>query len=186
MRRSESLNFAVAFLLSATCLHGQQPTTDSDFTRGQEALRARKYQDAISAFKKSEKQNHGACSDCLLGMAIAYFHLGDKDNALKSSDKAIPLLTDDAHRATVHTLKGQAYLLIEPDSKSLQKAKAEFREAVKRTPRQPDFHLNLACTLLKESKDEDAINELKQCLALNPAPASADIAKKYLADPLRR
>jgi thiol-disulfide isomerase/thioredoxin/outer membrane protein assembly factor BamD (BamD/ComL family) len=185
MKTSRSLNLAVAFLLFATCLHGQQPALDTDFAHGQEALRARKYQDAISAFKKSEKQNHGACSECLLGMAFAYFHLGDKDNALKNSDKAIPLLTDDAHRATAHTLKGQAYLLIEPDPKSLQKAEAEFREAVKLTPSQPDFHLNLACALLKESKDEDAINELKQCLALNPAPSSADMAKKFLADPRR-
>jgi thiol-disulfide isomerase/thioredoxin len=185
MKISRWLNRAVVFLLFLISLHAQQPPTDSDFAHGQEALRARKYEDAISAFKKSDKQSHGACSACLMGMAIAYFHLGDRDNALKNSDRAIALLADDADRATAHTLKGQAYLFIEPDSKSLQKAEAEFREAVKLIPTQADSDLNLARALLKESKDDEAVNELKQCLSLNPAPASADIARKFLADPRR-
>ena len=179
MKTPKPIYFALIFLLVTTCLVGQQPAPDSDFARGREALVAGKYQDAISAFKKSDKQNHGTCAECQMGMAVAYFRVGDKDNSLKSSDKAIQLLKDDSSRAAAHNMKAQAYLLIESDAKSLQKAEAEFREAVRLVPGQADFHLNLARALMKQSKDDEATIELKQCLASNPRRQARKLRRSF-------
>lgn len=177
--------FAGVIALGAASLHAQQSAPDDDFTRGQDALRAGKYHDAVDAFKKAEKREHDACADCLLGLAIAYFRLGDRDGALKTADKLLSLSTDDARRAAAHNLKGQSWLQINPDSKSFSKAEAEFREATKVSPGSPDFHFSLAQALLKQSKDDEAISELSQCLALHPDAATAETAKKLSANPKR-
>ena len=179
------LVLALIIELGAGSVLGQQSPTDDDFVRGQEALRARKYHDAIDAFKKSQKREHETCADCSLGLAIAYFRLGDRDGALKNSDRLISLATDDTRRAAGHNLKGQTWLRIDPDSKTLAKAEAEFRKALKLAPGSVDFHLNLAQALLKQSKDDGAVSELRQCLALNPDPATTELVKKLIADPIR-
>ncbi len=185
MKAREALLLFVVFSLSVASLPAQQAVPDSDFVRGQDALRAGKYRDAVDAFKKAQKQEHNACADCFMGLAIAYFRIGDRDNALKSSDKVISIATDDVRRAAAHNLKGQSWSLIDPDPKSLAKAEAEFREAIQLSPRSADFHLDLALALLKQSKDDEAAVELRQCLALNPDLATAEAANKLLANPKR-
>jgi thioredoxin-like negative regulator of GroEL len=183
--RSRLLFLAVVIVLVVAGLPAQQSTPDDDFTRGQAALRAGKYHDAVDAFKKAEKRAHDACPDCFLGLAIAYFRLGDRDGALKNSDKLLSSATDDARRGAAHNLKGQSWLQINPDSKSFPKAEAEFREAIKVSPGSADFHLSLAQALLKQSKDEEAISELNQCIALHPDAATTETAKKLIANPKR-
>jgi thioredoxin-like negative regulator of GroEL len=185
MKIHKALVLAFVIALGATTIPAQQPATDDDFVRGQDALRAGKYHDAVDAFKKAQKREQDACADCFLGLAIAYFRLGDREGALKNSDKLISSATDDARRAAGHNLKGQSWLLIDPDPKAFAKAEAEFREALRLSPGSADFHLGLAQALLKQSKDDDAVIELQQCLAHNPAPATAEMVKKLIANPKR-
>jgi thioredoxin-like negative regulator of GroEL len=185
MKPYRLLFLAVVIALGVAGLCAQQTAPDDDFTRGQDALRAGKYHDAVDAFKKAEKREHDACADCLLGLAISYFRLGDRDGALKNSDKLLSLDTDDARRAAALNLKGQSWLHINPDSKSFAKAESEFREAIKVSPGSADFHLSLAQALLKQSKDDEAISELNQCLALHPDAATTETVKKLIANPKR-
>jgi thiol-disulfide isomerase/thioredoxin len=177
------LSVEVILLVLTTSLQADQPTPDADLVRGREALRAHKYKDAIDAFKKAEKRLHDECPECFMGIAVACIHTGDKDGALKNSDRAIALAKDSEQLASLHNLKGQACMLIDPDRKSFQKAEQEFRQAVDLDPKDPDLHLNLACALMKQSKDDEAIPELKRCLELHPSATSTDLANRYLAKP---
>jgi thiol-disulfide isomerase/thioredoxin len=104
----------------------------------------------------------------------------------KARYKAFTFATSDDDRATARNLKGEALFYIgEPDAKSVQKAETEFREAVRLAPSVAVFHMNLARSLMKQSKDDEAVQELKQCLVLNPSPPMVDLANKYLANPRR-
>src|SRR5260370_41282709 len=112
--------------------------------------------------------------------------MGDVNEAQKSAEKALSLATSDADRAIAHDLKASAFFNVsELDKKSAPKAEDEFREAARLAPAVASFHLNLARSLMKQSKDDQAVPELNQCLALSPSVPMADLARRYLANPKR-
>ncbi len=177
----------LVFLLGVVC-SAQQASPNSEFEKHFQAAQAAfadgKYPAAIDAFKKASKQQDG-CARCFIGIGYSYLRMGDTNGAEKSAEKALALATSDPDRAIAHDLRGSALLNVGAvDKKSLPKAEAEFREAARLAP-VASFHLNLARSLMKQSKDDDAVPELKQCLALNPSVAMADLAKRYLANPKR-
>ncbi len=181
-----------ALALVVLPLYSQQlkPQTDpaflEQFQRGAQALAAAKYSDAVNAFKKANKLQNNSCTDCYLGMAVACFHMGESEKVLENSDKALSVASDDAQRAVAHNLKGVVFTAYgESDSRKLGAAEAEFRSATGLAPGNPLFHMSLARTLLKQSKDEEAIQELRKCLALQPDQPTADQAKMLIVEPRR-
>ena len=178
----------LVLLLGVVC--SAQPTAENpefekQFQAAQAAFAAGKYPAAIDAFKKASKQQEG-CARCFIGMGYSYLRMGDANEAEKSAEKALSLATSDADRAIAHDLRGSALFNVsELDKKSAPKAEAEFREAARLAPAIASFHLNLARSQMKQSKDDEAVQELKQCLALNPSVPMADLVKKYLANPKR-
>ncbi len=184
----DAKSFLFVFLLCLAC-SAQQASSNPEFEKqiqtAQTAFAAGKYPAAIDAFKKASKQLDG-CARCFLGMGYSYLKIGDANAAQKSAEKALSVATSDADRATAHDLKGQALFYIgERDTKSAQRGETEFREAARLAPSVATFHLDLARSLMKQSKDDDALPELKQCLALNPSAPMAELAKRYLANPRR-
>lgn len=178
----------LGLLLGVVCSAQQtaaNPEFEKQFQAAQAAFAAAKYPAAIDAFKKASKRQEG-CTRCFIGIGYSYLRMGDANEAGKSAEKALSLANSDADRAIAHDLKGSALINVdEADKKSLPKAEAEFREAARLAPTVASFHLNLARTLMKQSKDDDAVQELKQCLAQNPSIPMADLAKRYLANPKR-
>jgi tetratricopeptide (TPR) repeat protein len=112
-----------------------------------------------------------------VGLAVAYTRLGDLKNALDSCDRASAAAADNANKATAHAFSGKALLTIgTPDAKRLGQAEQEFRTAIELTGNDPVLHLDLAIALLRQSKDDQAKEEMQKCIALNPAPALAEQA----------
>jgi peroxiredoxin len=162
------------------------PAVQQQYEAGRQALSAGKDKEAIDAFKRANKLARNPCVECYLGLAVAYTHLGDLGNALDSCDRAGAAASDNSNKATAHVLKGKALLTIgKPDAKGLSQAEQEFRTAIELEGENPALHLDLAIALLRQSKDDQAREELQRCIALNPGPAIAQRAQTLLADPRR-
>ena len=162
------------------------PAVQQQYQAGEQALSAGKDKDAIEAFKRANKLANNSCFECFVGLTAAYTHQGDLKNALDSCDRAIAAANDNSKKADAHAYKGKALLTIgKPDAKRFGQAEQEFRTAIELAPNDPVLHLDLAITLLRQSKDDQAREELQKCVALNPAPAMAEQAKLLMANPRR-
>lgn len=75
--------------------------------------------------------------------------------------------------------------LVALDSKKLTEAETEFRTAVQEDANVPVYHLNLGIALLKESRDDEGLREVKAYLALAPQGSYSDFARKLIANPDR-
>ena len=161
-----------------------QSEADQQFQAGRDALKAGKNKEALDTFKKLNKLQNNSCAQCYISMAIAYLRMGQSENAVASCDKAISVASDDPTRATAHSMKGTVLLSLDQnDGKKLKDAEAEYRTATELDKHDPVFRLNLATALLRQSKDEEAKEELKKCLALHPTQAVADQATALMANP---
>ena len=170
-------------------LYAQQPKPsdselEQDLSRGRQALLAGKYDEAIKTFKQANKRQKNSCVECYLGMAVAYSWLGDENQVIESSNKALSCTTDDTAKATAHDLKGKALLILGTnDPKRYGEAEVEFRTAAKLEPAVAQVYMDLSLSLLRQSKDTEAVQELQKCLELNPPPSIAEQAKKIIAQP---
>jgi tetratricopeptide (TPR) repeat protein len=148
---------------------------------------ARKYDDAIKAFKKANQIQHDACADCFLQMAIVETKTGDYDHALKDCDKAIACADTDHIREESHILKGNilenAPLAGKLDPKRLKDSENEYRATLALDPASKEAHLNLGVVLLRESQQEEGLAELNNYLRLAPNGLDAPLAKKLIENP---
>ncbi len=170
-------------LLSQSTPSSARPAFEEQAKQGRDALSSAKYPGAISAFKKANKLQNNSCADCYLGIATASLDMGNPQEVLENSDKALQCAATDSQRVFAHNLKGSALVMGKPDPGKLEQAATEFRAAIALAPSPPALHLNLAKVLLKQSKDDKAVLELQKCLALNPDAAMTEQAKKLIAEP---
>jgi len=188
MRHCSIIVLAVCLPVFLVAQAGQaaDPAFNVRFERGRLALKEGKYQDAIDALKKANKLHNNSCGECYLLLAVAYYHSGELNQCEESCDKAAATASDDLTRAKAHNLKGTAvFAAAGTDSKKMKASEGEFRSAVQLDPKNPTFHLSLAKALLRESKDEDAKQELQTFLGLNADEELARQARLILADPRR-
>ena len=190
------LRIAFGIVLLTSCLQtfliaqaapAVDPAFKAEFQEGQQAFKAGKYKDAINALKKANKLQHNACGECYLLLAVAYYRSGELTQCEENCDKAVATATDDDTRAIAHNMKGTAVLTAadKTDSKKAQESESEFRSAIQLDPKSAVFHLNLARALLRESKDEEAKQELQSCLELRPDEKQASEARLLLGNPRR-
>jgi thiol-disulfide isomerase/thioredoxin len=144
---------------------------------------ARKYDDALNAFKKANQLRQNNCADCYFQMAIVQTKTGDYGEALKSCDKAISCATTDSVRVSSHTLKGNVLQFMGDDPKKLKAAEAEYRAALALDTNSAQTHFNLGIVLLRESQDAEGTQELNSYLRLAPNGPDATYAKKVIAEP---
>ncbi len=109
----------------------------------------------------------------------------DQNHALESCDKAIATADSNQLRALAHNLKGSLLWNSGGDAKAAHSAEGEFQAAVQADPKVPVFHMNLAKTLLRQSKDEDAKQQLHECLNCAPDEQMKVEVEKLLARPER-
>src|SRR5258708_22566452 len=156
------------------------------FERGGEDVKDGEYRDAIEALKKANKLSNNSCGECYLLLAVAYYHSGELSQCEESCDKAAATANDDPTRAKAHNLKGTAvFAAAGTDSKKMKGSEGGFRSRAQLVPKNPTFHLSLAKALLRESKDEDAKQELQTFLGLNADEELARQARLILVDPRR-
>lgn len=188
-----SLSIALSVMISTSSLQPQapahsqpDPSIQQMLQGGRNALGSREWPRAIRFFQEAVRESNGSCAECYLGLAAAYSGNGQLQDAVDTCDTALPLATDDASKATVHTIKGKALVeLAAKDKTLLAPAETEFRAAAQIEASNPIFRLWLGTVLLRELKTDDGIAELKKCLALDPPASVADRAKLMLADPRR-
>jgi thiol-disulfide isomerase/thioredoxin/Tfp pilus assembly protein PilF len=185
----------IALLLTA-CTSALQPRCaaqaqpDPAFQQTLQAARAalgsRQWIRAIGLFQQASHEANGSCTECFLGLAAAYSGNGQLQDAIDTCDRALRIATDDASKATAHSIKGKALVELSAKNKELlAQAEAEFRAAAQIESNNPVFHLWLGTVLLRESKNDEGVAELKKCLALDPPAAVAERARLILADPRR-
>ena len=184
-----SLIIVLQTLLTAQAVPPADPAFKAQFEEGQQALKAGRYKDAITALKKANKLQHNSCGECYLLLAVAYYRSGELAQCEENCDKAAATATDDSMRAVAHNMKGTAVFAAagadKTDSKTMQSSESEFRSAIQLDPKSAGFHLNLARALLRQSKDDEAKQELQSCLGLHPDEKQTSEARLLLSDPRR-
>jgi len=181
-----AMGFGTALSPSQSAPEAKDTEFDTHFQQGQQFLKTGKYQEAINELKKAAKLHEKSCPACYYAMALAYIKSGQFADAAKTCDMATAAAADDPGRAAAHHLKGSALLaLSRTDSKKLAAAESELRTAIQLDGKMALYHFGLATTLLRESKDAEAKEELQTCLALNPDRETAEQVRLFLADPRR-
>lgn len=181
------LIIAASFLLAprSTLSQGTGTNAASEMIKqGNADLASQHYQDAIKAFKSANKEQHGACADCYLGLAIGQAHLGEFDEALKNCDKALSSARDDHVRIISYTFKGNLLQKVsEGNSKKMKEAESEYRSALHLDGSNAMSHFDLGLVLLRESERTEGLRELDAYLQLAPSGENASYAKKLIAYP---
>jgi thiol-disulfide isomerase/thioredoxin len=166
------------------------PAVQQLVDQGYRALREHHFEDATKSFKKANSMMHDSCTICWMGLAQMARRLGQPDEALRDSAKAIVVAASDSSRGAAHALRadilldeardGQKY-----DDKKLQEAEAEYRTATQLQPKSAQYHLALAVALFKQSRDADGKAEIEQCLLLEPDGPYTGYAKALADNPRR-
>ena len=154
--------------------------------RAREAAASNKYGDALKELKEANKEKNNHCDVCFLETALLYSKIGDFQHMLESAQKALAAASSDAIRAQAHALQGEALAgLSASDAKKTQAAEQQFRTAIQLDPQTPLYHLNLGIVLLKQSHDEEGVQELNKYLTLALEGPFAETAKKMISNPRR-
>lgn len=178
--------------LSFPITRSQEPQAtesyDSEFQKGYDLLRRRRWEDALKAFKRANEMRNKLSAECFYGMAQAYQGLEAYKNVVESCDKMIELSASDPKtQAMGFNLKGIALQTQAgvKDQKKLQEAEAVFRQALALDTGLAIVHYNLGFTLLQEGRDPEGIAELKKFNELQPEGAKAEEALKFIENPRR-
>jgi thiol-disulfide isomerase/thioredoxin/Tfp pilus assembly protein PilF len=167
-------------------LHGQSTNPDyaAAMKSGSQLLHQGMFDEAIHEYKDAIQLSSGKLYGPYLGLAMAYEKLDDTKNVLSSCDKMLALAPDDLTRALCHNLMGIALgRSTNGDNSVLARAEAEFRLALKLDPNFTVVHFNLGKLLLEETRDADAVAELKAYLADQPEGPDSDEAEQFIKDP---
>jgi thiol-disulfide isomerase/thioredoxin len=167
---------------------GNDAVYNTEFRKGLDLLRRRRWEDALKTFKHANEMRNKQSAECFYGMAQAYQGLEAYKNVAENCDKVIELSAGDPKTLIeAYNLKGIALQAqaATKDQKKLQEAEAVFRQALALGTNLPILHYNLGYTLLQEGRDAEGIAELKKFTALESEGAKAEQALKLIENPRR-
>lgn len=174
------------FVISAAAQNASPPNPafTEQFDTAKRALDEGRFKDAAGILRKALKLQSD-CFGCYTGLAVADLKIGDQKGALDSCDKAIAAAKTNSSLAYAHNLRGQVLTNHAEKPSEMEMAEAEFRTAAQLDSTIAMYHLNLATSMIRQTKDDAAKAELQACLAANPSVDVAKMAQKLLADPRR-
>jgi peroxiredoxin len=167
---------------------GSDASYDSEFHKGLEMLRRKRYDEALKSFKRANDLRNKQSAECFYGMAQAYLALGAYKSAAESCDKVVEFSAGDKQtQAQAYNLKGIALQTQAEgkDQKKLQDAETNFRQGLDLGTDLPILRYNLGYTLMQENRDPEGIAELKKYRDLAPEGANAELALKLIENPRR-
>lgn len=188
-----TLLLPVAFAFSSLVARPQaQQTGDTAFQqeleKGKDFYRQRKYDEAISSFRRANDLRDKKCAVCYSWLAETYLSLEAYKSVIASADKAVALApTDTQLLIKAYNNKGLA-LQAQADKKDhekLQAAEAVFRLGLAQPNAPAILRYNLGVTLLQENRDPDGMAELKQYVQSEPKGAYVALARKMIENPRR-
>jgi len=192
MKAIERVTTVVIVLLTLTVpsLGAQQPSPafDVEMRNGEQAMQRQDYEQAIRAYKKAYSLSKKSSFDAAAAMVLAYRALGASKNALDAADEALKLAGQDAHRLVqAHNLRGSVLysLSAKPDDPRMKEAESEFRAALALQDDYQSARFNLGMALLKQSRDDEGVRELRVYVEHVPAGTDTVRAKKIIEDPRR-
>ncbi len=153
--------------------------------RGRQALKAKRYDEALKEFKSALKVKSGKCSECYCGMAIAYSNKGESKKALEKCNEAVKSGANQDEIGDAHYLKGRLLLSGYQEQKELKEAESEFRATLLAAPDKAEAHLNLGICLLKMTQDEAGLKEVRDYLLAVPNGPNSTWARRVLENPRR-
>jgi thiol-disulfide isomerase/thioredoxin len=157
--------------------------------RGEAALKTRKWEEALNAFKEAHAASNKSSPLALFGMARAYHELGAYKNEAESCADALKLLggSNPLFEAVLRNQRGLALfgLAEKPTDKVLKEAEAEFRTALELPGAAPITRFNLGVTLLRQSRDEEGIALLQSYVDAVPKAPETDRARRMIDNPRR-
>lgn len=172
------------FLILALPVASQEQA--SSIKAGYDYLESGKYSEALKQFKDANKAEHNQCAECFLGIAMIYARGGQFADAQENAQKALKFSRDDRQKAQAHNLLGKIILELAPnDSAHWKQAEGEARSALSLDSKAPGPHLNLGVALLRQSREQEGIEELNKYLAAAPTGPGADYARKLIENPKR-
>ena len=157
----------------------REPTTADDYYKlGIAYLFRNMSQAAAEQFRKALELDPGHV-DSLIGLAVSTARLGDMEEALKHSSKAIQI---QPNSAKVHNAVGSLRLANATSPNHLNEAEARFKKAISLDSRFVPPRMNLARLYISMGKPEAAIEECKAVIAIQPEnlAAHAELARAYL------
>ena len=185
---SRWFRFPVATSQESQAAQGNDAAYDTEFRKGLDLLRRRRWEDALKSFKRANEMRNKQSAECFIGMAQAYQGLEAYKNVAESCDRVIELAAGDPKTlAAAYNLKGIALQsqAAGKDQKKLQEAEAAFRQALALGSDLPVVRFNLGFTLLQEGRDPEGIAELKKFTELEPDGAKHEQALKLIENPRR-
>ena len=164
------------------------PRVAEALSKGEAGLKAKKWEDALGAFKEAFELSEKSSATAMLGVARAYHGLGAYKNEAASCLDALKVVgSDTALEANLHNQRGMAlFLLAEKNTdKILKDAEAEFRAAIPLSGAASMARYNLGYTLLRQSRDPEGIEMLNSSIAAGLKAPELDNAKRMIDNPRR-
>ena len=201
IRTTLSLVTAVACLTAGPVLTAAQDPADPKFTaamqKGDAALKTRRYQEALDAYKEASNAAGKKSARALLGVARAYHGLAAFKSEADTCADALKLALaagDQALESTIHNQRGLALLDLAraTDKPALVKdAETSFRAALALPNPPPINWFNLGVALMRQGRDDEGVKALETFVAQPPAAlgptgkALLEDARKMIENPNR-
>jgi len=161
---------------------------DEQMREGDRQIARHDYRSALDNYKHAFELSKKTSAEAALAMATAYRGLGDHKHVLDATGDALKLAADNLRlQADAHNLRGSALFALsdKPGDKKLQEAEKEFRAAIDANGALYSARYNLATTLFKLDRDEEALREMREYVDRAPAGTDTSKAKAIIADPRR-
>jgi len=161
------------------------PAAAQALSEARSAFSAGHYKDALKAYRRASKIEREACFPCWSGIVQCQKMLGDFDGALKSGDKLLALAASDQEKIAAHVIRGDTFMALNANDKTLTAAESEYREGLQSAPNMTLLHSRLAVAMFKQSKDDEGRAEARRVIELEPSGSLAAEARQLLANPER-
>jgi thiol-disulfide isomerase/thioredoxin len=190
MRTVDRLTTAAVLVLTlgVGSLRAQNNAYDEQMREGDRQAARHDFRTALDNYKHAFELSKKTSAEAALAMATAYRGLGDHKHVLDAAGDALKLAGDNLRlQADAHNLRGSALFALsdKPGDKKMQEAEKEFRAAVDTNGALYSARYNLAMTLFKLDRDEEALGVMREYLDHAPAGIDTTKAKAILADPRR-
>ena len=180
-------------LFVVATLHAQQPAPpDPKFTaalqKGEAALKLRRWQDALEAFRDANGMMDKKSPAALYGVARAFHGLKAYKSESDACREALKHVGGDQRvEAILRNQLGMAlYSQAEKNTdKAIKDAEAEFRSALALTQAPPITNYNLGLTLLKQNRDDEGKAALQTYMDLGLKTPETDLARRMIENPRR-
>jgi thiol-disulfide isomerase/thioredoxin len=190
----------VVMAVMVTGVRAGQDPAEPKFTAAMEkadaALKARRYQEAIDAYRQASNFANKKSPRAFLGLARGYHAMRAYKSSADACADALKLVAPDdaAMRPTLHNQRGLSLLELAASTgrtQHVKEAEAEFRAALA-FPGSPSINwFNLGVSILKQGRDEEGVEALKTFVGNGAAgldaagKASLAEAEKMIENPRR-